>query len=332
MTSGSEGPPNIFRCGIRALVESVIPIFRPRIHPTRPSRCICRGQEAPRGPVADDVGAGWRAASLCRMGSLEETLLYFMRTLRGAWVSHVTLARRRAAMNMIRRRLMLAMAVLTVVAGAVQRAPAGVMLVTSPTALAPNDSIDWGQLGPDSTSLPSSTAVTSATGLVATVSTADPTGLLRVDEGLSWIGNFTISDHLITNNQTSYFPLTIGFASPVSGAGAQIQLDNAGPFTATITAFSGTNSLGTFTENGLSTALEDGSAIFIGVSDTKAEITSIVFGIDDPPAVSGDFAINSLLIRGVPEPSSLVLAAIAVPVGLGVWWRRRRQAARTRAE
>jgi PEP-CTERM motif len=235
-------------------------------------------------------------------------------------------------MNMIRRRLMLAMAVLTVVAGAVQRAPAGVMLVTSPTALAPNDSIDWGQLGPDSTSLPSSTAVTSATGLVATVSTADPTGLLRVDEGLSWIGNFTVGDHLITNNQASYFPLTIGFASPVSGAGAQIQLDNAGPFTATITAFSGTNSLGTFTENGLSTALEDGSAIFIGVSDTKAEITSIVFGIDDPPAVSGDFAINSLLIRGVPEPSSLVLAAIAVPVGLGVWWRRRRQAARTRAE
>jgi PEP-CTERM motif len=235
-------------------------------------------------------------------------------------------------MNMIRRRLMLATAALTVVAGAVQRAPAGVTLVTSATALAPNDSIDWGQLGPDSTSLPSSTAVTSANGLAATVTTADPTGLLRVDEGLSWIGNFTIGDHLITNNQSSFFGLTIGFASPVSGAGAQIQLDGAGPFTATIEAFSGTNSLGTFTENGLSTALEDGSAIFIGVLDTKAEITSIVFGINDPPAVSGDFAIDSLLINSVPEPSSLVLAAIAVPVGLAVWWRRRRQAARTRAE
>jgi hypothetical protein len=235
-------------------------------------------------------------------------------------------------MNTIRRRSMLAMAALAVVAGAVQRAPAGVTLVTSTTALAPNDSIDWGQLGPDSTGLPSSTAVTSANGLAATVTTADPTGLLRVDEGLSWIGNFTVGDHLITSNQSSDFNLTIGFASPVSGAGAQIQLDNAGPFTATITAFSGTNSLGTFTENGLSTALEDGSAIFIGVSDTKAEITSIVFGISNPPSVSGDFAINSLLISSVPEPSSLVLAAIAAPVGLGVWWHRRRQGARTRAE
>jgi hypothetical protein len=235
-------------------------------------------------------------------------------------------------MNTIRRRSMLAMAALAVVAGAVQRAPAGVTLVTSTTALAPNDSIDWGQLGPDSTGLPSSTAVTSANGLAATVTTADPTGLLRVDEGLSWIGNFTVGDHLITSNQSSDFNLTIGFASPVSGAGAQIQLDNAGPFTATIAAFSGTNSLGTFTEDGLSTALEDGSAIFIGVLDTKAEITSIVFGISNPPSVSGDFAIDSLLINSVPEPSSLVLAAIAAPVGLGVWWHRRRQGARTRAE
>ena len=238
-------------------------------------------------------------------------------------------------MNMIRRRLMLAMAAATVVAGGAKRAPAGVTLVTGPTCLtAGAERLD--RLGATRTGFhqPSgdSTAVTSATGLVATVSTADPTGLLRVDEGRSWIGNFTVSDHLITNNQASYFPLTIGFASPVSGAGAQIQLDNAGPFTATIAAFSGTNSLGTFTENGLSTALEDGSAIFIGVLDTKAEITSIVFGISDPPAVSGDFAINSLLINSVPEPSSLVLAAIAVPVGLAVWWRRRRQAARMRAE
>jgi hypothetical protein len=28
-------------------------------------------------------------------------------------------------------------------------------------------------------------------------STGDPTGLVRVDEGLSWVGNFTNGDHLI---------------------------------------------------------------------------------------------------------------------------------------
>ena len=81
--------------------------------------------------------------------------------------------------------------------------------MTTATALAANDSIDWGQLGPDSTSLPSSTAVTSANGLAATVTTGDPTGLVRVDEGASWTGNFTIGDHLINNNQFSFSPLTL---------------------------------------------------------------------------------------------------------------------------
>ena len=88
-------------------------------------------------------------------------------------------------MTRIRRRLILAMAALTVVASAVQRATAGITLVTTATALAPDDSIDWGQLGPDSTSLPSTTVVTSASGLAARVTTDDPTGLVRVDEGAS---------------------------------------------------------------------------------------------------------------------------------------------------
>ena len=98
-------------------------------------------------------------------------------------------------MNRKRQRITLAALVLSV-SGAL-RAPAGVVLVTSKTALAPDNSIDWGQLGPNSTSLPSSTAVISADGLSAMASTGDPTGLVRVDEGLSWVGNFTNGDHLI---------------------------------------------------------------------------------------------------------------------------------------
>ena len=230
-------------------------------------------------------------------------------------------------MTGFRRRLTGAVAVLTVLAGAVQRTTAGEMLVTSATALAPNDSIDWGQLGPDSTSLPSSIKVASAGGLAARVSTTDPTGLVRVDEGGSWTGNFTAGEHLINNNQFSFSPLKIAFASPVTGAGAQIQLDDSGPFTATVEAFSGTKSLGMFTEDGISTSLEDASAIFIGVLDSSAEITSIIFGIDNPPSFGGDFAVNSLWINAsstVPEPSSLLLAAIAVPAGLGFWCRYRR--------
>jgi hypothetical protein len=221
-----------------------------------------------------------------------------------------------------------ATAIMAAAVGAVQRAPASVILVTSAGALASNDSIDWGQLGPDSTSLPSSTAVTSAGGLGASVTTDDPSGLVRVDEGNSWIGNFTVGDHLITNNQFAFAPLTIDFAAPIAGAGAQIQLDSSGPFTATIEAFSGTTSLGTFTEDGNSTSLEDGSAIFIGVLDTEATITSLVFGIENPPSFQGDFAIDSLSINtgSVPEPASFVLAMFAIAVLLGSWWRVRERA------
>jgi hypothetical protein len=82
-------------------------------------------------------------------------------------------------MNRKRQRITLAAVVLSV-SGAV-RAPAGVVLVTSKTALAPDDWIDWVQLGPNSTSLPSSTAAISANGLSGMASSGDLTGLVRVD-------------------------------------------------------------------------------------------------------------------------------------------------------
>jgi hypothetical protein len=207
-----------------------------------------------------------------------------------------------------------------------------ISLISNPADLMANDSIDWSQLGPDNTLLASSVSVKSAGGLAATVTTGDPTGLLRADEGgVVWLGNFTIGDHLLTNNQSNYFPLTLAFGSPIFGAGTNIQLDAGGPFTATIEAFAGNKSLGMFTEDGVSNQNEDGSAIFIGVKDTTAEITSIVLGIANPPAVSSDFAINSLEINksagSVPEPSSFLTSLSGLLMGLGWYlWRRRKVA------
>ena len=149
--------------------------------------------------------------------------------------------------------------------------------------------------------------MTSAHGLGAAVSTDDLAGLLRVNEGRSWTGNFKLEDHLLNNDGFSEFSMTISFAAPISGAGAQIHMDNSGPFRATIEAFAGNTSLGLFSEDGLSTSAEDGSAIFLGVMDSNAEITSIIFGIENPPAFEGDFAINALSLHtavAVPEPSA----------------------------
>jgi hypothetical protein len=62
-------------------------------------------------------------------------------------------------------------------------------------------------------------------------------------------------------------------------------------------------------------------------------ITSIVFGIDNPPTFQGDFAIGTLPINtgSVPEPASLVLAMFAIAVGLGIGWRVRERASSARS-
>jgi hypothetical protein len=206
---------------------------------------------------------------------------------------------------------------------------AGIISVTSPAILAPNDSIDWGQLGPDSAAISSPQAVTSGGGLGASVSTTDPQGFIRFDQGNDWHGNFAPGDRLIDNYSGGMFPLTVAFASPVRGAGANIEPDEQTTFTATIEAFDGSTSLGTFTEAGVSNGSADGSAIFIGVLDTNAEITSIVFGLTNVPSDGGNFAINSVrlvtpAVTAAPEPASLTLLGTGAAGLLGYGWRRKR--------
>ncbi len=156
-------------------------------------------------------------------------------------------------------------------------ASANIVGVTDPGTLGANDFIDWGQLGVDGDTVSSPAAVTSNHGNTGSASTEDPDGFARLDEGGGWDGNFTIGDKLLTSFETSLFPLTITFDTPIFGAGANIQQDTQGAFTAQIQAFNGATLLETFTEDGTSNANEDGSAIFIGLLDDTQEITSITF-------------------------------------------------------
>ncbi len=221
----------------------------------------------------------------------------------------------------------IALVALILVAGRDVRAD--VVLVTSEAALGPDDSIDWGQLGDDGAFLASSESVTSVGGILAVVSTTDSTGMQRLDEGGPfYFGNFNIGDKLITSLDINYYPIKIQFSTPISGVGAQINQDASGPFIATIEAFAGSTSLGVLQLAGESTSDQDGSAIFIGVSDTTREITSIVFGVLNPLPVgeNGDIAINQLRIRttptAVPEPGSALLLAMGAS-GVVIVARRR---------
>ena len=89
--------------------------------------------------------------------------------------------------------------------------------------------------------------------------------------------------------------ITLTFATPVLGAGAQIQSNNPGAFTAQITV----NGTQTFTENGVSNANSDGSAIFIGW--LGGPINTLEFTLTSAPSGTvNDFAIGKVEISARP--------------------------------
>ncbi len=202
-----------------------------------------------------------------------------------------------------------------------------ISFVTSRPALGGNDYVDWGVLGPSYTVVTNPFTITSNGGLGMTVS--KPTGAFeRRDQGVSpflgWAGNFAPGDRLLwTRNELG--PIEIVFDSPVLGAGAQIQSDNYGSFTAEIAAYDAMNNLlGSFTLAGNSTSAGDNSAIFLGVLESNAVIKKVTFNV-----LQDDFAINRLdLVTQsggpvIPEPGTMLLMSIGgLAIGLGRRLRR----------
>ena len=73
----------------------------------------------------------------------------------------------------------------------------------------------------------------------------------------------------------------------------------------------GTN---TFTENGSSTSAADGSAIFIGWSG--GPITTLQFTLTSAAFNPNDFAIGTVALSSVPEPSTWAMMLLGF-AGLG---------------
>lgn len=100
-------------------------------------------------------------------------------------------------------------------------------------------------------------------------------------------------------------PLTIDFASPVTGAGTQIAVDDTLSFTAFLSAFDdGGNLLGSFSVPGTSSLALDNSALFLGVTSEEADIARLVYSSSAPNRAIGINTV-SLSTTTTLEPSAL---------------------------
>jgi hypothetical protein len=177
-----------------------------------------------------------------------------------------------------------------------------VVVVTSKTAQGPNDSVVWSQLGADATLLGSSFNATSVGGITVAGTLAGANSLVSVvcaATQCSWSGSgFLAADSLLWTSDAGNSgngPVTLVFGKAITGAGALIQANAPGQFTAQIQVFNAATLLGTFT------VLSDsaGDATYIGVQDqTGANITKVVFSITACGALDSsgctDFAMDML--------------------------------------
>jgi hypothetical protein len=210
-------------------------------------------------------------------------------------------------------------------------AHAQISLVTTRSALAGTDFIDWGTLGPTRTIVSNPFTILSNGGISVNVSKeSDTSSFERLDVGSGWAGGFSPGDQLLFTGPDLFGDITLDFGTPVTAFGANIEADFFGDFIAELAFFDASNALiGVVTENGTATEVADGSAIFIGgVSGSSAtDFFRVSFCLLEATDCRGCFAINQpdFSLAAVPEPTSLALAGMGIAGALGYFWQRQRK-------
>ena len=244
-----------------------------------------------------------------------------------AWIDNESLRRRSARVCGCYVRAIVGAAAIVLLTAISSRADS-LALVTSQAAQGGNDSVEWSQLGSNGTQLPASFGTNSNKGTTVSVSLVGPNSVLSVvcpASPCSWSGaGFGSGDTLIWTSNGSNGgngPITITFGRGEAGAGALIQADGPSHFTATIQAFSGSTSLGSFTESSDSR----GTAIYLGVVDNSGpNITSVVIELVGSVGLTSDFAIDSLVLgsstaqgSSAPTPTPVPSPVSASDIGIG---------------
>jgi hypothetical protein len=189
-----------------------------------------------------------------------------------------------------------------------------VTLITSQAAQSANDSIDWSQLGADATSLAVSFPANSANGLGVTgglTAAGSLTSVVCPATPCSWGGassGFVAGDELIWTSDVGNSgngPLSLTFASMISGGGAFVQADGPAQFTVQLEAFNGSASVGFVTES----SDGNGDPIYIGLKDTSGtNVSRLVFSITACDGDCTDFAVDTVQLNNpsgaTPTPSA----------------------------
>ena len=206
----------------------------------------------------------------------------------------------------------------------------GLQSVTSAIGVPKDGTVNWSQLGPVFTSIPSGTTVPIAglPGVTVSVATAndDLSAMIlancpTVDGACAFWGNFAPAEPLLwvggvydglTGSWTGNGPLILTLSAPQRGLAFRIMADEGGPFTGTICAYDAADEpLGCAPINGTGAPIAGGSngiAAYVGVYNDAQQISRVI--IDAGGALyPHDFAIGSLTVassRRMVPPSVTV--------------------------
>jgi hypothetical protein len=201
---------------------------------------------------------------------------------------------------------------------------AGTGLITNP-AQVNQDYVDWCvNFGCNTGSFPTPQPWISNGGLTGTVGlNGGFQNFFNYQQSVSWNGNFPANMGLIYNGRlfgNSDAGVVTTFDTGVYAAGAYVQSDYYGPFTAYVTLFD-VNSLviSSFWANGYSNGAV-GTALFIGAYDT-VPFYAMQFDVIDQFGLN-DVAIGTTWVNTTPEPGTLVLFGSSA-LGLAGYLRRR---------
>ncbi len=193
----------------------------------------------------------------------------------------------------------------------------GLQSVTSAIGVPKDGTVNWSQLGPVFTSIPSGTTVPIAglPGVTVSVATAndDLSAMIlancpTVDGTCGFWGNFAPAEPLLwvggvydglTGSWTGNGPLILTLSAPQRGLAFRIMADEGGPFTGTICAYDAADEpLGCAPINGTGAPIAGGSngiAAYVGVYNDAQQISRVI--IDAGGALyPHDFAIGSLTV------------------------------------